>query len=396
MDTEQFLAHRPHKSEVSRPILFDLAQNDSRLALEKLIEQNEIRHVRDDYREQLRELFQVENPPLVYTPEFDSRFETYLREKEGERPLWQQGRWAYFPWNSTLVHILGEEAFFKVRTARNKYLITADEQNAMYHAVIGVAGLSAGHGIVLALVLQGGARHLRIADLDRLALSNTNRILTGVENLGERKVDLTARMVYAMNPYAVVEVFADGLTEKNIDAFFEGPPKLDIVIDEIDNLAVKYRIRERARRHRLAIVMAADDGDGGVVDIERYDENPDTEFFHGRMGRVTHDDLAQLDKFGIGKMITKHVGPENVPERMQQSLLEIGKTIVSWPQLGGAALLNGAAVAYCVRKILNKQPLESNRAIITLDEKLLPDYAHPKEILRRQKIAGEFRKKYSI
>jgi hypothetical protein len=71
-------------------------------------------------------------------------------------------------------------------------------------------------------------------------------------------------------------------------------------------------------------------------------------------------------------MITKHIGPENVPARLQQSLMSIGKTLVSWPQLGGAALLNGVAVAYCARKILSGQPVKSNRSIISLDEELLP------------------------
>jgi len=98
------------------------------------------------------------------------------------------------------------------------------------------------------------------------------------------------------------------------------------------------------------------------------------------MGDVSYDQLKTLDKFGIGKMITKHVGPENVTERMQNSLLEMGKTLVSWPQLGGAALLNGSAVAYCVRRILNGQPVESNRAIISLDEKLDPSYILPEEV----------------
>ena len=81
---------------------------------------------------------------------------------------------------------------------------------------------------------------------------------------------------------------------------------------------------------------------------------------------------------------------------MQQSLLEMGKTIVSWPQLGGAALLNGSAVAYCVRKILSKESLESNRAIISLDEKLIPDYNSLKEVEKRRAIANDFKKMFKL
>ena len=214
-----------------------------------------------------------------------------------------------------------------------------------------------------------------------------------MHHLGVPKVEVTAREIYETNPYANVRIFSDGLTPKNIGRFFSG---LDIVIDELDNLAVKYLIREQAKRHRIAVVMAADNGDNAVVDIERYDLDPKTPFFHGRMGKVTYQQLKNLDKFGIGKMITKHVGPENVTERMQQSLLEMGKTIVSWPQLGGAALVNGAAVAYCVRKIVTGEPLERNRALISLDEKLVPGYGSRQEKKKRARIAQGFRKIFGL
>ena len=278
-------------------------------------------------------------------------------------------------------------------------MITAGEQSKYYNAVIGIAGQSVGHAVVMAIVLQGGGKHWRIADHDALALSNTNRIRVGVDNLGLPKTVMTSRQIYQTNPYAVVELFADGLNKKNIDVFFTGQsggPKLDIIIDEIDNLAVKYLIREQAKKNKLAVVMAADNGDNAVIDIERYDLDQNTPFFHGRMGEVNYEMLAGLDKFGIGKMITKHVGPKNVTERMQQSLVEVGKTIVSWPQLGGAALVNGAAVAYCVRKILNGQPLENNRVLISLDEKLIPDYNSPEQIEKRTRIADDFRKMFGL
>jgi hypothetical protein len=114
------------------------------------------------------------------------------------------------------------------------------------------------------------------------------------------------------------------------------------------------------------------------------------------MGDVTYEQLRQLDKFGIGRLITKHVGPQNVTERLQQSLMEMGKTIVSWPQLGGSALLNGAAVAYCVRRILNNQPLEPNRAIVSLDEKLIPDYNSAEQVSQRAAIADNFRRIFHL
>ena len=142
--------------------------------------------------------------------------------------------------------------------------------------------------------------------------------------------------------------------------------------------------------------MAADNGDNAVVDIERYDQNSRLPFFHNRMGKVAYEELKKLDKFGIGRTITKHIGPENVTIRMQESLQEMGKTIVSWPQLGGAALLNGSAVAYCVRKILNREPLEDNRALVSLDEKLVPGYDSELQKKKRIKTAQAFKNIFKL
>ncbi len=377
----------------NEPVIFDLEKKNDQKKLGEFLDDGLINQISDDYVEQLRELFAVKNPTLVYTPDFENKFKDFLKKAESNTPFFEHGKWVFFPWLSTLVHILEEKDFQMVRTARNCYLISPKEQEIFYNAVVGIGGLSVGNSVALAIVLQGGAKHIRFADFDKLSLSNTNRIRAGMQNLGLAKVEVTARQIYEVNPYAKVDIFSEGLNPENIEDFFKG---LDIVIDELDNIAVKFLIREQAKRHRLAVVMAADNGDNGVVDIERYDIDPQPEFFHGRIGKVSYEQLKNLNKFEIGRTITKHIGPENVTEKMQQSLLEMGKTIVSWPQLGGAALLNGSAVAYCVRKILNKEPLENNRALISLDEKLIPDYNSLKEIEKRKKISDNFKKIFKL
>jgi predicted ThiF/HesA family dinucleotide-utilizing enzyme len=377
----------------SKPHIFDLSNEKDRESVNALFSSGKIQHVVDDYEEEQLELFGVKNPSKVYTPTYKEEFKEYYKSIQKNTPLWQHGRWVFYPWNSTLVHILIEEDFWQVRTNRNKNLINQDEQDKFYNATIGIGGLSVGSNIAYALVLQGGPKHVKLADMDRLALSNTNRILSGVENLGVYKVEMAARQIYQINPYSVVEMFPEGLTDENIEIFCKD---LDVMIDELDSFPIKFRIREQCRKWGIPLVQAADNGDNGVVDVERYDLDRDMPFFHGWLGDVTYESLSGLDKFGIGKTITQLVGPENVTERMQQSLLEMGKTIVSWPQLGGAALLNGAAVAYCIRKILNGQPLESKRALVNMDSMLEPDYNTAHQVARRQKVADAFRKVFGL
>lgn len=377
----------------SKPELFDLSEESDAARFAELLRSGAIRQISDDFEEEQRELFAIQNPTKVYAPGFEEAFEEHWKSLAAERPLHEHGIWAYFPWRFLASHILPEAEYRVVRTARNRNLITEEEQTKFYNATIGIGGLSVGSSVAFALALSGGGKRMKLADMDRLALSNTNRVLAGADRLGQLKVEMAARTIYEINPYAELELHPEGLTPENIGAFFEG---LDIVVDELDNLAVKYLIREQAKKHKIAVVMAADNGDNAVVDIERYDLEPQPPYFHGRLGDITYDELAHLDKFGIGRTITRHIGPENVTERMQESLTEMGKTIVSWPQLGGAALINGAAVAYCIRKIVNGQPLEGNRALVSLDEKLVPGYDGPEETAHRAALTESFKKRFGL
>ena len=172
-----------------------------------MITSKSIQQVVDDYREQLHELYAIKNPAKVYSTDFEINFVSYIEALQKNKPFHEQGRWVYFPWLGSLVHVLEDNDFQLVRTARNKNLISPEEQEKFYEATIGIGGLSVGNSVALAIVLQGGGRRMRLADYDRLALSNTNRIRAGVQNLGVSKVVMTARQIYEANPYAEVEIF---------------------------------------------------------------------------------------------------------------------------------------------------------------------------------------------
>lgn len=393
MDTlKGHLLKKATKKAEHRPIFFNLRNARDRNSLNKLFQSNNIKTVRDEYLLEEEEYYAVTHPFLVYLRDFKKNFLTHIATLEKKAPLWQHGRWVYFPWNFTLIHILEEEAFYQVRTARNRDLITDKEQYAFYHSCVGIIGLSIGHSVALALALQGGARHMKLIDFDTLVLSNLNRIPTGVHNLGLKKTLVVSREIYAINPYMHIEIFSSGLKRNNFLSFFKN---LDIVVDEMDDFPMKVLVRDQARKQKIPVLMAIDNADSGIIDIERYDKSPQPPLFHGRIGDIiTLKGMQNLTKLDIGRLITKHVGVQNVTERMQNSLLGIGKTIVSWPQLGGTALINGVAIAYCVRRILNRQPLENNRAIISLEKNLLPRSREPKQ--NKKKNMQRFKKDFGL
>ncbi len=362
----------------SYPQIFKLSKLKDRHAFFKILDGNKNIQVVDSYKDQLKELFAVKNPS--HKPEENFKY--------GDK----DGNWVYYPWLNALVHCLPENDFFMVRTARNKLLITQKEQEMFYNCKVGIAGLSIGSSVAICLVLQGGVKNIRLADFDTLALSNTNRVKAGIQNLGLPKVEICARQIYEINPYANVEVFKEGITEKNIEKFTKG---LNILVDEVDDLYTKFELRQQAKKLKIPVVMGADNADMAVVDVERYDKNKDLHFFHGRL-KVDKNQLKSLSKFEVGRTIAQLIGLENHTPRMLDSLGQLGKTIISWPQLGGTAQLNGAAIAYCVRKIATKQPVIVNRSIISFDELLDPSYLTAENRKKRKQTIKKFKTIFNL
>lgn len=382
-------------AEAPRPRFFDLARAEDRAAVAQLLGGDPHITVIDTYDTQLKELLTLERPALYQERQRrDAEFAAYRDAHDAGREPWAVGVWCFLPWRHALLHLLPDAEYQRVRTARNQNLIPADEQRRYYASTIGIAGLSVGNSCALAIVLMGGGKRLRLADHDALELTNLNRIRGSIADLTRPKVFMTAQQIYELDPYADLTLYPEGLTEENLTTFFDGPPQLDVVVEEIDHLGLKLRIRDEAKKRRIPVVMATDNGDSGLLDVERYDLDPDTKPFHGRLP----DNLAARIRGGeklplpvVGTLIgEKLVGWDITEPRMQTSLLGIGHTIPTWPQLGGAALLNGVAVAVAVRKILTGQPVTDRRAILSLSSALIPDYDTPARVEERRKATQDF------
>lgn len=344
----------------TKPIVIDPTQRADSKKLERL-KRDSI--VVEEFEEQLKELFMVRHPALKFNPSsIKLEVTQFLKSRTKKQPLAKQGRWIYFPWNKRLVHLLAPDEYFELRTARNRNLITEKEQKNFKKYKIGIAGLSVGNSAALTLVLEG-AENLHLADLDIISLSNLNRIRAGVENIGENKTMVAARQIYGLNPYAKLTLFSKGI-EKNLKQFISG---LDIIVDEIDDVFMKIKLRLYAKRLKIPVVSAADNGDNSIVDIERFDLDPKRPIYHGLLEKINLDEIKRYDHTKRLNLINKMVGMRYVTKRMKDSLSLVGKKIYSWPQLAGAASLSGSAVVYAVRRIALGQRMLSGKYQISLD-----------------------------
>ncbi len=376
-----------------RPRFFDLSKNEDQDRLSRLLEDQPRTRVIDTYETQLEELFVLNNPWLnLDPPQKEKEFAAHRDEHYGKREAHEAGQWVHLPWRHVLLHLLDDAGFQQVRTGRNHDLITKEEQEKFYHSTVAVAGLSVGNGCALTIVLTGGGKHLKLADPDTLELTNLNRIRGSIAELTEPKVHMSARQIYELDPYADLTLYTDGVTPENMEEFCAGA---DVLIDEIDNLEMKIRLRQQAQKNKTPVVMATDNGDSGVLDIERYDQDQNIIPFHGRAG----DNIAErvigkkLPLPAVGQIIGGEIlGYDIAEERTVRSLLEIGRSIPTWPQLGTAATLNGVLVAAAVRRILTNQPLIDDRAVASVPSLIEPGYNDPdtsKKRLAHVKKAGE-------
>ncbi|MGB3303223.1 ThiF family adenylyltransferase [Gordonia sp. (in: high G+C Gram-positive bacteria)] len=269
-------------------------------------------------------------------------------------------RYVVFPWRAAIVKLPAPHLFHLLRTTRNRFLITDDEQDRWSAATIAVAGLSVG-GSVLHTCALTGARRFRVADLDTLGISNLNRLAGSVCDLGAPKVELAHRRLLELDPYAQVETFPTGYSDAVAAEFLGGATPPAVVFEEMDDVRRKVELRIAARAARLPVVMVTDDGDDVIVDVERYDLDGDYPLFHGRAGDIVELGADVLDDPANKVAIAGAIVGDGVTERMRMSLAEVGRTIPSWPQLGSAATLAGAVGAAVGRRIVLGEDMPSGR-----------------------------------
>ncbi len=272
-------------------------------------------------------------------------------------------RWAYYPWRRCVVGVLGPQAFRRVRLDRNRNLITAAEQVRLGAFRVGVVGLSVGHVIAHTLAAEGVCGELRLADFDTLELSNLNRVPATVFDLGINKATIAARRIAELDPYLTVTVEPSGLTPDNLASFLDG---LDIVVEECDSLDMKAMVREAARQRRLPVLMAT--SDRGLLDVERFDLEPTRPILHGLLGEMDWSLLSGLSSRDKVPYLLRCLEIAQSSPRAAASMVEVGNTLSTWPQLASEVTLGATAVTEAVRRIGLGEPLPSGRVRIDLTE----------------------------
>lgn len=305
----------------------------------------------DAFSHQMKELFYIKNKSFVGIPKKDAyktkEFKGFCIKNENNFIH------VYYPWNNSLVKTFPKKEYLELKTNRNQDLITQEEQDILRNIRVGVFGMSVGSNIAFVLTQAGISNDITIADFDTLDTTNLNRILAGLHQVGLPKVVVASRRIYEDNPFAKVNLMPKGVSVKDLEKVLKAK-KLDILIDEIDDIKMKIDLRLLALKYKLPVLMLTDNGDGVVLHIERYDLGynkifeKDITYWKNVLNQNFTKEIA-------GKIIMEDIlgGIHNIDPKMLRSVERVlKKELISWSQLGSAAILGGVVVTIFIKRIL--------------------------------------------
>lgn len=332
-----------------RPIIFQLGLNEEE-HFRQFCKDQQI-YIVDKIDQQLQDWARV-NFPSDQQKEKRQEFVTNLLANHDSSITY--GNWVYLPWQMNVVHVLPENAYYGVITNRNLFKITKDEQRQLRTKRIGVIGLSVGAEAAITVAQEHLCGEIAIADFDELDLSNLNRLNARFDEIGLPKTTITARRIVSINPYLKISVFDEGINEQNIYVFLEG---LDLLLEECDDLALKFKIREEAKRKTLNIIYAADER--GFISIEPYEYARDFDVFHGKIEQPPPPKESFSSEQDFWRALTEWLGGwEQISERSRESVQQIGESLCGYPQLASEARFAAGQVGFVARRLLLGEKLK--------------------------------------
>lgn len=305
----------------------------------------------DAFARQIKELFFIDNNQFIGFPKEEAyksqEFLKYSSDKSGEHVF------IYYPWNNYIVKCIDPSDYCRLKTNRNQDLITAEEQKKLYAYKVAVLGMSVGSNIAFVLTQAGISKEIYLADMDDLDTTNLNRIMAGVHQVGLNKAVIAARRIYEDNPFAEVSILPEGIDSRKLESLLKDN-KIDCIVEEVDDLRIKIEVRKLALEYKKPVVMITDNGDGVILHVERYDLGH-SQILYQEPGYWSDKFSGEINKELAGKIIIENIvgGPDKVDPKMIASVKRVlNKELVSWSQLGSAALLGGVAATVAIKRMV--------------------------------------------
>jgi hypothetical protein len=133
--------------------------------------------------------------------------------------------------------------------------------------------------------------------------------------------------------------------------------------------------------------VVMDTSDRGMLDVERFDLEPDRPILHGTVANINPGNIRELSNEDKVPVILQMLGVDNISLRAKASMVEVEQSINTWPQLASSVALGGAAGADVCRRILLNQFHDSGRYYIDFDQIVADKTTAPAPTLRENPFA---------
>lgn len=287
--------------------------------------------VYDLYKHFTIEKHLVETPSEYFSPEKSKLGKEYYKKLIGGQEEFSFGQWVVFPWRNELYHLPDHMDLLALRTARNRGLLTWEEQLKIYNKRIALVGLSVGSGVVNSFIRSGLGNDYRISDYDTVDPHNMNRANYFLRDTGVEKIKLVIDQMYSVDPNLNVEMWNRAIDEDNIDELLDG---VDLLVDCFDSFKIKMMIKKVAKKRKIPILSGFNIDRGVMVITERYDleDDLDSSFY---LNGYTEEELMKPVKNPREKtdMFVNIIGKENHSKAMLDAAYNVGDTLSGYPQL---------------------------------------------------------------
>jgi molybdopterin/thiamine biosynthesis adenylyltransferase len=150
-----------------------------------------------------------------------------------------------------------------LRYAKNFRALTLAEQRKLCESRVLICGCGGVGGVLINLLSRAGIGTLRLVDGSTFAPSNLNRQwFCDTHALSRPKAEVANERVRAINPLIEVEAFSTRMDGDNAGDLIRG---MDLVVDALDDLPVRFLLAEAAKHAKIPFIHAAATGWWGQI-----------------------------------------------------------------------------------------------------------------------------------
>jgi molybdopterin-synthase adenylyltransferase len=136
-------------------------------------------------------------------------------------------------------------------------------QQRIKEATVLIAGLGGLGSIAAYYLAAAGVGHLKIVDMDRVAVHNLNRqILHFSTDIGALKTDSARVKLGALNPWCHIEAMASRIDPDTVNAIVSG---CHLIMDGMDNISTRRVLNRASLSGRIPYIFGAVGGLDGMV-----------------------------------------------------------------------------------------------------------------------------------